>query len=58
MELDDKAIRITDVRAVRLAKARAVRENRSFANAAAVTIIEHLDGANHSIKQPECQEEK
>ena len=41
--LNDKDIRLTDKRAIKLAKKRALRENRSAANAAAQTIIEALD---------------
>lgn len=47
MVINDKPIRLTDVRAVKLAKERAVRENRSAANAAAHTIIEALGNKNN-----------
>ena len=55
MVLDDKAIKIYDVRAIRLAKARALKENRSFANAAAVSIIERLGGHEDNEKRTQCQ---
>jgi len=56
MEFDDKPIRITDVRAVRLAKQRAIAERRSFANAAAVSIIERLGGTENSGDKGDCQD--
>jgi hypothetical protein len=55
MVLDDKAIKIYDVRAIRLAKARALKENRSFANAAAVSIIERLGGQKDNNQDALCQ---
>lgn len=42
MEINDNPIRLTDAKAIKLAKKRAVKENRSAANAAAQTIIEAL----------------
>jgi hypothetical protein len=42
MVMNDKAIRIVNREAIRLAKLRAQREGRSAANAASVTIIEAL----------------
>lgn len=58
VDIDDKPIRFTDVRAVRLVKRRAVKENRSFANAVAVTIIERLGGADSNTIRSECQVKK
>ena len=55
MVLNDKHIQISDVRAIRLAKARALRENRSFANAAAVSIIERLGGQKDNNQDAPCQ---
>jgi hypothetical protein len=56
MELNDKAIQITNKTAVRLAKERAIRENRSFASAAALCIIERLGNNNHNKKDGEKQD--
>jgi hypothetical protein len=43
MKINDKDIRVTNKKAIRLAKLRAVKEERSAANAAAISIIEHLN---------------
>jgi len=43
MEINEKDIRLTNKRAIRLAKLRAIKEERSAANAAAISIIEHLN---------------
>ena len=43
IEVNKKPIMVTDSEAVLLAKKRAVKEGRSAANAAAQTIIEHLE---------------
>jgi hypothetical protein len=56
MELNDKAISITNKTAVRLAKERAIREHRSFASAAALSIIECLK--KNSKKGSRKQEKK
>ena len=42
VEINDKPIRLTDIEALRLIKLRALKEKRSAANAAALTIIESL----------------
>jgi len=42
MRLNDKDVRIRNKKAIRLIKERAIKENRSAANAAAQTIIESL----------------
>ena len=55
MEQNYKPIRITNKKAIRLAKQRAIQENRSAANAAAQTIIEALSGADDNDEQSECQ---
>lgn len=44
MGVKEKRILITNAKAVELARKRAEKENRSAANAAATTIIEHLAG--------------
>jgi len=41
-DINDKPIRLTDIEALRLIKLRALKEKRSAANAAALTIIESL----------------
>jgi len=41
-DINDKPIRLTDIEALRLIKRRALKEKRSAANAAALTIIESL----------------
>ena len=41
-EINNKPIRLTDIEALRLIKLRALKEKRSAANAAALTIIESL----------------
>jgi len=41
-DINDKPIRLTDTEALRLIKLRALKEKRSAANAAALTIIESL----------------
>jgi len=43
METNDKDIRLTNKKAIRLAKLRAIKEERSAANAAAISIIERLN---------------
>jgi len=42
MEINDNPVCLYDVKAIRLVKARAVRETRPFANALAVTVLENL----------------
>jgi hypothetical protein len=42
MGINEKDIRLTNKRAIRLAKLRAIKEERSAANAAAISIIEYL----------------
>lgn len=42
MNINEKDIRLTNKKAIRLAKLRAAKEERSAANAAAISIIEHL----------------
>jgi hypothetical protein len=42
MKINEKDIRLTNKKAIRLAKLRAAKEERSAANAAAISIIEHL----------------
>jgi len=44
MKVNEKPVMIRDTRAIKLAKRRAKEEHRSIANAAAVSIIEALDG--------------
>lgn len=44
MEVKEKRILITNAKAIRLVRERAVREHRSKSNAAAATIIERLAG--------------
>lgn len=51
MEINDKDIRLTNREAIILAKKRAVREGRSAANAAAITIIEALAPKKHQRAQ-------
>ena len=41
-DINDMPIRLTDIEALRLIKLRALKEKRSAANAAALTIIESL----------------
>ena len=48
MEINDKPIRLTEVKAIRLVKERAIREGRSAANAAHQTIIEALGSSDNS----------
>ena len=50
MKINDKDIRLTNREAIILAKKRAVREGRSAANAAAITIIEALSPKSHPLK--------
>jgi hypothetical protein len=42
MNVNEKDIRLTNKKAIRLVKLRAAKEERSAANAAAISIIEHL----------------
>ena len=56
MPKNNKPIRITDVKAIRLAKKRAIKENRSAANAAAVTIIEALSEREHNTEDGNSQD--
>ena len=56
MPKNNKPIRITDVKAIRLAKERATRERRSAANAAATTIIEALSEREHNTENGNSQD--
>ncbi len=56
MDTNDKPIRLTNVKAIRLAKERAVKENRSAANAAAQTIIEALGKTDNIPERGKKQE--
>lgn len=50
-EINDKTVKITDAKALRLVKERAIREQRSAANAAAATIIEALSTQSNRPKK-------
>jgi hypothetical protein len=50
-QIDSKPVRLTDAKALRLVKERAIREQRSAANAAAATIIEALSRQSNRPKK-------
>jgi hypothetical protein len=50
-DINDKPVRLTDPKALRLVKERAIREQRSAANAAAATIIEALSTQSNRPKK-------
>jgi len=55
-KINNKPIRIVNIKAIRLTKQRALREGRSAANAASQTIIEALGGGNDTGDDSEKQE--